>query len=159
MKKRIICICLLFIGLFLLLFQLNPKIYTISNQPITLQAEIKGEVVNPGVYEISERETIEMLIEKAGGVLEEADCSSIGLLTRVEHQEVIVIPKRKEQVKISLNTATKEELMTLNNIGESKAQRIIDYRLNQPFRTIEEIMEVKGIGEKTFEKIKDQLAL
>ena len=49
--------------------------------------------------------------------------------------------------------------MTLNGIGESKAQKIIEYRTQTPFKSIEEIMNVKGIGEKLFEKNKDRLAL
>ena len=57
--------------------------------------------------------------------------------------------------KISINTATQEELMTLSGIGESKALAIIEYRNNKKFETIEEIKEVSGIGDSLFEKIKD----
>lgn len=60
-----------------------------------------------------------------------------------------------KDTKISINTATKEELMTLSGIGESKAIAIIDYRNNKKFETIEEIKEVSGIGDSLFEKIKD----
>ncbi len=62
--------------------------------------------------------------------------------------------------KISLNTATKEELMTLNGIGEAKAEDIIKYREeNGKFKTIEEIKKVSGIGDKAFEKIKDNITV
>ena len=57
--------------------------------------------------------------------------------------------------KISINTASKEELMTLPGIGESKAVAIIEYRNEKKFETIEEIKEVSGIGDALFEKIKD----
>ena len=57
--------------------------------------------------------------------------------------------------KISINSGTKEELMTLPGIGESKALAIIEYRKNKQFETIEEIKEVSGIGDSLFEKIKD----
>ena len=61
--------------------------------------------------------------------------------------------------KISLNNATKEELMTLPGIGESKALLIIEYRKANRFNSIEEIMNVKGIGKSIYEKIKDLISL
>ena len=61
--------------------------------------------------------------------------------------------------KISLNNATKEELMTLPGIGEAKALAIIEYRKQNPFKTIEEIMNVKGIGKSIYEKIKDSISI
>ncbi len=61
--------------------------------------------------------------------------------------------------KISLNTATKEELMTLSGIGESKALAIIEYRKKSRFNSIEEIMNVKGIGKSIYEKIKDNISI
>ena len=64
----------------------------------------------------------------------------------------------EDMSKINLNTATKEELLTLDGIGESYADRIIAYRENNgPFQSPEEIMQVKGIGEKTYQKIKDRI--
>ena len=60
--------------------------------------------------------------------------------------------------KINLNTASKEELMSLSGIGESYADRIIEYRSNNgPFQSIEDIMKVKGIGDKIFLSIKDRI--
>ena len=61
--------------------------------------------------------------------------------------------------KIDLNTATKVELVELTGIGEVIAQRIIEYRDQHPFKTIDELQEVKGIGEITFGKIKNQLTV
>ena len=59
--------------------------------------------------------------------------------------------------KININSATKEELSTLPSIGESKAQNIIDYRSETSFETIDDIKNVKGIGDSLFEKIKDYI--
>jgi len=62
--------------------------------------------------------------------------------------------------KVSINTASKDELMTLKGIGEAKAQDIIKYReKNGPFKTLEDLMNVSGIGEVAFEKLKEQIKL
>lgn len=67
------------------------------------------------------------------------------------------INEKDENKLVSINTATKEELLTLTGIGESKADAIIEYRKTKKFETIEEIKEVSGIGESLFEKIKDHI--
>ena len=62
--------------------------------------------------------------------------------------------------KVNLNTAGKEELMTLNGIGESRAADIIRYREEQgPFQSIEDIMKIPGIKDASFEKIKDRISV
>jgi len=61
--------------------------------------------------------------------------------------------------KIDLNKATAEQLTSLPGIGESIAARIVEYRAKTPFTSIEQIMEVKGIGQKTFDKIKDLITI
>lgn len=67
--------------------------------------------------------------------------------------------KTKVNGKVSINTASKEELMTLTGIGESKANNIIEYRSKTKFKTIEDLKNVKGIGDSIFEKIKDNIEL
>ena len=156
MKKIITILFLIFILNVYSQFISNTTI--VESNEIQLQAEIKGEIINPGVYFINENETLEDLINKAGGLTNEADISHLSLLKNVLHNDVIVIPKIDNH-KVSLNTATKEELMTLSGIGESKADLIIEFRNDNTFKSIEDIMKIKGIGEKIFNKIKDKLCL
>ncbi len=66
----------------------------------------------------------------------------------------------QDEKKIDINTATMEELVELKYIGEKYAQRIVEFReKNGPFETIEDIMKVKGIGEKIFEVNKDLIVV
>ena len=58
---------------------------------------------------------------------------------------------------VNINTASKEELMSISGIGEAKAQAIINYRQNTPFKSKEDIKNVKGISDKSYEKIKDSI--
>lgn len=156
MKKIITILFLIFILNIYTKFITNSEI--VEPNQIQFQAEIKGEIINPGIYFIEDDETLEDLINKAGGLTYEADITHLSLLKSVLHGDVIVIPKKRNE-KVSLNSASKEELMTLSGIGESKANLIIEYRTNNTFKSIEDIMKVKGIGEKIFNKIKDQICL
>lgn len=129
--------------------------------PTTKTVEIKGEVKNPGVYVLKWEATLQDLIREAGGYTENADSDSVSLLTSLKDKDVIVIPEISENQaeKISINSATLEQLDTLPGIGPAIAQRIIDYRQTNSFTSLEQIKEVKGIGDKMYEKIKDLITL
>lgn len=102
----------------------------------------KEEIVNDAVIGEEQNKNIDNLIK-------EDDKS-----TSAEDKEV-----EQTNKKISINTATKEQLMTLSGIGESKALAIIEYRNNKKFESIEEIMNIKGIGNSIYEKIKDYITV
>lgn len=157
MKKSIFIFSLA--SLMLCAYQSRVTPIQLEKRDTIMQAEIKGEVIQPGVYEISKNETIKDLIEQAQGISEKADLSSLSLMQNVLANDVIVIPQKTEQEKISLNSAPLEQLTCLSGIGEAKALLIIEYREKQPFLKIEDLMNVKGIGKKIFEKNKDILAL
>ena len=128
-----------------------------------------GAVHAPGVYELPDGSRVFEALEAAGGLTEEADekCLNQAELLRDGQQITVYTEEEAELIpsatgetagtgKINLNTAGKESLMTLPGIGEAKAEAILQYReKNGCFLNIEEIMQIEGIKEKVFEKIKD----
>lgn len=129
-------------------------------KPSTKQVEVKGEVNNPGVVTLKWEGTAQDAIDKAGGLTETADTQSISLLEQVSPDTVLVIPSIQETKDlVSINNASLEELDTLPGVGPSIAQRIIEYRKEQPFTSLDDLKNVKGIGDKTFEKMKEQISL
>lgn len=123
------------------------------------QVEVKGEVKKPGIYEVDIHASVEDILALAGGCTKEGDTSNLNLTLDIENHGVIVVGKHQEPKRISINSASLKELDELKGVGPSIAQRIIDYRNQQPFKTLEELKNVKGIGDKMFEKIKGQITL
>src|SRR5699024_2138826 len=139
--------------------------------------DIKGQVKVPGVYHMEEGSRIIDVIEKAGGLLDESETTAVNFAQLLSDQMVIYVPKigenppiestnaqeSSEEGKISrinINEADKEALMTLNGIGDSKAENILTYREeNGLFKSIEEIKNVSGIGEATFNNLKDSIVV
>lgn len=135
--------------------------------------EIKGQVKSPNIYYLKEDSIIDDLIVAAGGLKEDANTSNINRAEQLQDHQSIYIPSNEEiqnsideavsEVNnqsdsnlININSASVSELDDLPGIGPSKAQAIITYREeNGPFKAIEEIKNVSGIGESSFEKIKD----
>lgn len=149
-------------------------------EPLYYQVYVTGAVKRPDVYQVKEGSIVKDILEIAGGPLENADLVNCNLAYKVHDGEKIVIPFKNDSNtankdtqeasssgfiqnasdKININYASKQQLMELPGIGESKAQAIIDYRTqNGLFKSIEEIVNVSGIGEKTFEKIKDLITV
>lgn len=127
-----------------------------------------GQVVSPGVYELSEDARVKDAIEVAGGMTEAAALTYLNQAEHLKDGQKIYVPtseeiEREEQAsaadgKVNLNTAQLQELMTLSGVGESKAQAIIQYRETQgAFTSIEDIMKIDGIKEGVFNRIKDKI--
>lgn len=140
-----------------------------------LLVEIKGEVKKPDVYEVDEGSIIRDLINIAGGLTEKANINKINRAEKLKDNQLIVIPDNEsvdssaitnsgnnesEDGIININSASLSDLQKINGIGEVKAQSIIDYREKSGgFKSIEDIKNVEGIGDKTFEKIKDKISI
>ena len=124
-----------------------------SSMSDATQIYVGGSVAKPGWYPVYADETINEVILSAGGLIEEADISEIAL-------HVPMRAESNESQKISINRADAWLLDALPGIGETSAQRIIDYRgANGPFVTTYELLLVPGIGQSTFENIKDLITV
>ena len=122
---------------------------------------ICGAVENAGIYEFKEGARLYELIEEAGGLDEEADADAVNLAMEVKDGEQIRIPYIGETIGITeeklidINKAGVEELCTIPGIGEARATAIIEYRnSNGGFKEIEELKNIPGIKDATFNKIK-----
>ncbi len=133
-----------------------------------IYVDISGAVVHPGVYEMQEGARVFEVIELAGGLTEDADCSYINQAKIVSDEDDIRIPTKDEVVvdevqnssKVNINTAGQAELMTLAGIGKTKAKQIMAHRNeNGAFQCIEDIMKVDGIKEGLFNKIKEDISV
>lgn len=174
-----------------------------QEQKKTVFVDVKGAVINPGVYELDDDKRVIDAILLAGGFSEAADSRNINLGKKLTDEMTIIVYSKSELLtykkenkkddiscvnvecicpdannnacidqttnkdnlvnktgKISINNATKEELMTLSGIGESKAAAIIKYRDESGgFKTLDDLKKVTGIGDSMYEKIKDNITL
>lgn len=158
MKRTLLFFCAIIFFVFTCFNRYTPIDLKLA-KPTLMDVEIKGAISNPGVYTLKRNSSISTLIKRSGPLLENADTSRISFTHILQNQDVVVIPEIKGIKLISLNSATKEELQTLPGIGPSIAQRIIDYRESSTFQTLEQIKDVKGIGEALFNKIQDKICL
>lgn len=133
-----------------------------------------GAVRFPGVFQMSHDSRVYEAIDKAGGLSEDANESAINLALLIEDGQMIYVPTFEEVNNgsfsvdgmtdvasdglVNINTAGVDELTTLSGVGKVKAESIIEYRQNNgAFKNIEDIMNVSGIGQGSFDKIKNQI--
>ncbi|MFD2618246.1 helix-hairpin-helix domain-containing protein [Terrilactibacillus laevilacticus] len=153
-----------------------------KNTDTSLAVDLKGEVKHPGVYKMENGSRVSDVIQKSGGYTNQADQNKINLAQKLKDEMVILVPKKgdssavmtatnptsnsdtstsiEDKKLININTATVDELQNLNGIGPSKAEAIISYREEHgPFKAPEELTNVTGIGEKSFEKLKADICV
>jgi competence protein ComEA len=123
----------------------------------TLEIYLSGAIADEGIYTFSQDSSLEDILQRAGGVTEGID--TLRLKTRVLYIDESPF-EQPQKTKININTASAEELQTLYGIGPVKAQAIIDYRNEKGFfHTVEELVNVPGIGPKTLEEIRDEITV
>lgn len=152
-----------------------------EQKPQDIYVDVCGAVKKPGVYRLKAGARIYEAIEKAGGFSEEAQPRSVNQAQPVSDGEQITVltkeeakegtsaresagsgqnPAQAADGRVNINTADETQLQTLSGIGQARARAIIEYReKNGDFSAIEEIMEVEGIKEGIFEKIKDEIVV
>lgn len=165
----------------------NEKRTQKNLEPKDVTCDISGAIKNQGVYTLKNGARLNELIEIAGGLATNAQLKNVNRALILKDQDKIYIPHVGEKFsktdivsseeensttsadisnaqsnspKININTADSAELQKLNGIGEKKAQQIISYRQkNGQFKQIEDLKQVSGIGDKTFETLKSQLEI
>lgn len=160
----------------------NPPVQEEIQEPEIIMVDVKGQVAMPGVYSSSQGERVIDVIQRAGGLTENADESQVNFAEHVQDAMVIYIPAKGEegvtvsagtsvnpsitgggsgnQAKINLNKADETQLQNLPGIGPSKAAAITEYReTSGPFKSVEDLKNISGIGDKTFEKLKDLITV
>ncbi|MFC7748039.1 helix-hairpin-helix domain-containing protein [Lentibacillus kimchii] len=134
-----------------------------------VMVDVKGEVDEPGVYEVESDTRVNDVIKMAGGFTEKAEQATVNLAQKVQDEMIVNVPKdgadnakpasaNNKTSQMRINKASQEELEELNGIGPSKAEAIIQYREeNGYFKTADDILDVSGIGDKTLESLKDDI--
>ena len=155
MLKKIVFLILL-ITIIYISFDIKSE-DMILNEDILV--EVRGNINNPGIYTLKQGDTFQELLHLID-LKENADISSFSYQSKLYNNQIIVIPEKNENKLISINSATLEELMFLPGIGEKIAQKIIEYRLNNGgFKSLEDIKNVKGIGNAKYNRIKEYITL
>jgi len=171
----------LFIALLVWVVARNPAGQAVTLRPAPTETpiiiQIVGAVPRPGVYALAKGSRVQDAISAAGGFLVDADKTTINLARVLEDGEQLEVPYLEGTAPlviteepaatevsstelININTASQTELDTLPGIGPTTARKIIEYReANGPFVNVQDIINVSGIGQVTFERIKDMITV
>ena len=147
--------------------------------PLILIVDVKGAVRHPGVYTLEEGDRLIDAISAAGGYVPDADSRMLNHAMKLTDELLVYVPLEGEEVPedeislvmdspdkptndgtVNINTADESQLMTIPGIGPAKAAAIINYRNDHGlFSATESLMDVSGIGKKTFEKLENQITV
>lgn len=136
-------------------------------EPKKIIVHVSGQVINPGIVELTEESRINDAVKKAGGTTKFADIDQLNLAAKLVDGEKVYVPRKGEKVTdviaqkkpknsiININNANKDDLDRIPGVGPSTAEKIIEYRQTKgTFKKIQDIKNVSGIGDKKFENIK-----
>ncbi|HFI0911368.1 TPA: helix-hairpin-helix domain-containing protein [Streptococcus suis] len=147
----------------------------VSKEPSLLVVDVKGAVVKPGLYTLEADARVNDAVEAAGGLTSQADPKSINLAQKLSDEAVVYVASEDENISVvasttassamsqeekntnlvNLNTATEADLQTISGIGAKRATDIIAYReANGGFKSVDDLNNVSGIGDKTMESIR-----
>lgn len=152
-----------------------------SSFDVEVVVYVAGEVENPGLYTLTDGKRVNDAVSAAGGFTKDASVDSVNTAQKLSDEQYIYIPSKSEVAAmtsdtvtktktsdsknvfygvVNINSATFDQLKQLDGIGDTVAARIIEYRENGGrFNDKRDIMNIKGIGEKLFEKIKDNITV
>lgn len=148
----------------------------VSNQ---VTVDVKGAVNHPGVYSLPSQSRVTDAIKRAGGLSNLADSKSVNLAQKLQDETFIYVAQKGEKITVveeekanniatqgnskgknNLNKADLSSLQTISGVGAKRAQDILDYRDSQGgFKTIDDLKNVSGIGEKTLEKLRQDVTI
>ena len=149
----------------------RPTAGPVSPSSATIFVDVAGWVKKPGVYEFPEGDRVIDAVEQAGGARKGAVLSSLNLAAVLTDGQQILIPEPIKATAatatgvdanglININTADATQLESLSGIGEVLSQTIIDYReTNGPFTSVDQLLDVSGIGDATLAEFRDQVTV
>ncbi|HFI0037818.1 TPA: helix-hairpin-helix domain-containing protein [Streptococcus suis] len=145
-----------------------------SEESSQLVVDVKGAVAKPGLYTLAAGARVNDAVEAAGGLISQADPKSVNLAQKLSDEAVVYVASKDENIsvvtsttassamsqegnesKVNLNTATEADLQTISGIGAKRAADIVAYReANGGFKSVDDLNNVSGIGDKTMESIR-----
>jgi competence protein ComEA len=150
---------------------------TVERETVLIKVHVAGAVAEPGLYQMEQDSRVDDAIERAGGAVEGADLNRVNLAAKLVDGQQIVVPLVGEpavsaagtgsdgaasgpEAKININTASPGQLEQIDGVGPKTAEKIVAYREEHDgFKSVEELMEVPGIGPSKFESMKEQVCI
>jgi competence protein ComEA len=152
-----------------------PAALRVDRSPSGVHVYVTGAVRRPGVYRLPGWARLDLALRRAGGATSGADLQAVNLAAKVSDGQQVIVPRRAAGAAggaatgdgaapgsgpVSLNTATLEQLDTLDGIGPTTAQKILDWRKQHGgFGSVDDLKQISGIGPKRFDALKEKVRM